>query len=109
MQRSHGGSRQNVDGVTVAEKVEEASEANMPEAVEKVERVVTFEEADAEAADVKRSSTSVIDDDSDIEIDSEVEAEDGDGESPSLLDEDDDFHEDATGIIDTDLDEQVKN
>lgn len=99
MQRSRGDARQNVNSTTGTEKVEETSEANMPGTVEKVEQVVTLEEADAETADVKRSGPSEIDDDSDIETDSEVEDGD-DHEAFDSLDEDDDFREDVTGIID---------
>ena len=67
------------------------------------EPVISFEEADEETAGTARSGKG---DDEDIDIGDDVEIEDDDDDDDdSLLADDEDYDEDVTDIIDTDIKE----
>lgn len=113
MPRSRGGSRQSANGAAQAAKAAQAAQdqekpaaAEAPKKAEEAEPVVTFEEADAEASDVKRSGTPATDDDANIEVEGEVEVEADQSDNAGLLADDDDFEDDVSGIIDTDINKE---
>jgi uncharacterized protein (TIGR02300 family) len=104
MPRSRAGSERAANSAATAEKpAETPAAAKAPVLAEKAEPVVTFEEADAETSDVKRSGAPSMDDEN-IKIKGEVEVEDDNDEDSRLLDKEDDFDGDVSGIVDTDID-----
>jgi len=75
------------------------------DAAEEGEALVSFEEADEEAAGAKSARAATIDDeDDDLELDDDVEIA-SDDNTDALLEDDDEFDADVSDIIDADIED----
>ncbi len=102
MPRSRGGSRQSANGA--AKAPEKPAEPEALKKAKEAEPIVTFEEADAEASDVKRSGAPSMDDDAAIDVEVEDD-DDNNNDAAGLLADDDDL-DDVSEIIDTKIDKE---